>query len=84
MFEMGFLEQVQGILDNCKDSQRIVKFMFSATMQPAVEEVIKSMMISDPIKVQIGLKNATATTVKQRLVYTGNEDGKLVTLRQEL
>jgi len=55
--------------------------MFSATMLPAVEEVIKSMMISDPIKVQIGLKNATATTVKQRLMYTGNEDGKLVTLR---
>ena len=41
-------------------------------------------MTNQPIKVQIGIRNATASTVQQRLIYTGNEDGKLTTLRQEL
>jgi hypothetical protein len=38
-------------------------------------------MTNIPIKVQIGIKNATASTVSQKLVYVGNEDGKLSTLR---
>jgi ATP-dependent RNA helicase DDX52/ROK1 len=41
-------------------------------------------MTNDPIKVQIGLRNSTASSVRQRLVYCGAEDGKLYTLRQEL
>ena len=36
------------------------------------------------LKVQVGVRNTTASTVKQRLVYCGNEDGKLATLRQEM
>lgn len=36
------------------------------------------------LKVQIGVRNTTAHSVKQRLVYCGNEDGKLATLRQEM
>jgi ATP-dependent RNA helicase DDX52/ROK1 len=41
-------------------------------------------MTNDPIKVQIGIRNATASTVVQKLVYVGSEDGKLQTLRQEI
>ena len=41
-------------------------------------------MTNDPIKVQIGIRNATATSISQKLVYTGNEEGKLRTLRQEI
>ena len=58
--------------------------MFSATMQPGIEEIVRNVMTNDPIKVTIGIKNATATSVKQKLVYVGNEDGKLRTLRQEI
>ena len=58
--------------------------MFSATMQPAIEEIVRNVMTNDPIKVQIGIKNATCGLVKQRLVYVGSEDGKLSTLRQEI
>jgi ATP-dependent RNA helicase DDX52/ROK1 len=83
MFEMGFLEQIDTILSNCQDNHKIAKFMFSATMQPGIEEIVRNVM-NDPIKVQIGIKNATASTVSQRLVYVGNEDGKLRTLRQEI
>ena len=53
-------------------------------MQPGIEDVVKQKMKSDPLKVQIGLRNATASTVKQKLVYVGSEDGKIQTLRQEL
>lgn len=58
--------------------------MFSATMQPGIEEIVRQVMTNDPIKVQIGLRNATASTVQQRLVYVGAEDGKISTLRQEM
>ena len=36
MFEMGFLEQVDQILSNLPNHTRVAKFMFSATMQPAI------------------------------------------------
>lgn len=32
MFEMGFIEQIDTILKNCKNNLRITKFLFSATM----------------------------------------------------
>ena len=60
MFEMGFLDQVDTILANCKDSHKIGKFLFSATMQPAIEEIVSNIMVSTPIKVTIGIRNTTA------------------------
>ena len=63
MFELGFLEQIDTILANCKNNQRISKFLFSATMQPGIEEVVRQVMTNSPLKVQIGIKNATASTV---------------------
>lgn len=84
MFELGFLEQIDSILGNCKDNFKISKFMFSATMSPGIEEVVRNVMPNDPIKVQIGIKNSTAKSVSQKLVYCGNEDGKLRTLKQEI
>jgi len=62
MFEMGFLEQIDAILTQVKDSQEVAKFLFSATMQPQIEEILRTDM-NDPLKVQIGLRNATASTV---------------------
>lgn len=83
MFEMGFEDQVKSILDNCEESEKTSKFLFSATMQPAIETLAKQVM-KNPIRVQIGIKNAAAETVEQKIVYVGKEDGKLVTLRQSI
>jgi ATP-dependent RNA helicase DDX52/ROK1 len=58
--------------------------MFSATMQPAIEDVVKNVMSNDPLKVTIGIRNATSKSVSTKLVYTGNESNKLRTLRQEI
>ena len=63
MFEMGFLDQIDSILTNCSDNHKIAKFMFSATMQPNIEQVLRNVMTNDPIKVQIGIKNSTASSV---------------------
>ena len=38
----------------------------------------------DPVKVQIGVRNATASSVEQKIVYVGRENAKLMTLRQSL
>jgi ATP-dependent RNA helicase DDX52/ROK1 len=77
MFEMGFIEQIDTVLKNCKNNLRITKFLFSATMQPGIEQVVTQVMANVPIKIQIGIRNATAQSVSQKLVYVGNEDGKL-------
>jgi len=34
------------------------------------------------LKIQVGVRNATATAVEQKIVFVGKEDGKLSTLRQ--
>jgi ATP-dependent RNA helicase DDX52/ROK1 len=60
MFEMGFLEQIDTILGNCSDNHKIAKFMFSATMQPGIEEIVRNVMNNDPLKVQIGIRNSTS------------------------
>jgi ATP-dependent RNA helicase DDX52/ROK1 len=44
---------------------------------------VRKVMI-DPLKVQIGVMNATASAVKQNIVYVGKEDAKLMTLRQSI
>ena len=34
-------------------------------------------VLRDPIRVVIGTRNASNTNVEQKLLYCGNEDGKL-------
>ena len=57
--------------------------MFSATMQPAIQDLVRKVMV-EPLRVQIGIQNATAQTIKQNIVYVGREDAKLITLRQSM
>jgi ATP-dependent RNA helicase DDX52/ROK1 len=37
-----------------------------------------------PLRITVGERNSAATSVKQRLVFVGRENGKLLTLRQML
>lgn len=34
------------------------------------------------LRIQVGIRNTTATAVEQSIMYVGREDGKLTTLRQ--
>ncbi|KAG7660690.1 ROK1 [[Candida] subhashii] len=80
LFDHGFVEQTDEILTHCT-LPTIRKSMFSATIPSGVEELAHSIM-KDPIRVIIGHKEAASTTIDQKLVFTGNEQGKLLAIRQ--
>lgn len=83
LFEMGFLQQVDEIIAACSagSSQRCKRALFSATLGPSVLEMASSFMV-DPLKIVIGEHNSATDTIKQELVFCGEEDGKLMALRQ--
>ncbi|CAN3365337.1 ATP-dependent RNA helicase Rok1p [Diutina catenulata] len=80
LFSRGFVEQTDEILSHCTNP-RIRKSMFSATMLSGVEDMARSIM-RDPIRVVVGKKEAASSTIDQKLVFTGNEEGKLLAIRQ--
>lgn len=55
--------------------------MFSATIPSGVEELAKSVMSDNMIRVIIGGSDIATKNISQRLVFTGNEDGKLLALK---
>jgi ATP-dependent RNA helicase DDX52/ROK1 len=79
LFEMGFIKQVNEIIKGCTHSE-LQKSYFSATMLPAIEEVLRENM-NDPIKITSCISNATNSNIEQKLVYCGGEEGKIYALR---
>jgi ATP-dependent RNA helicase DDX52/ROK1 len=84
----AFLNQVDTILASCtyqgsgkKKSDRLQRALFSATITPFVTE-IASGFLEDPVTVSIGTENAAATTINQKLLFVGTEEGKLLAIRQ--
>lgn len=80
LFEQGFLNQTDDILSACTNP-RLQKALFSATIPSGVEEMANSIMFS-PVRVIVGLKEGASDDIDQRLVFTGNEEGKLIAIRQ--
>ncbi|ETN18561.1 hypothetical protein PPTG_04135 [Phytophthora nicotianae INRA-310] len=82
LLELGFVEQVDEIFAACTHP-RVQRAMFSATMLEGVEELAQT-VLRDPVKVAVGTKNAGASTIDQKLVFVGKEEGKLVAMKQLL
>ncbi|GAQ79052.1 ATP-dependent RNA helicase [Klebsormidium nitens] len=80
LFEMGFVEQIDGIVAACI-RPGIQRALFSATLPDTVEELARSIM-HDPVRIVVGDRNSASKTVKQKLVYVGSEEGKLLAIRQ--
>ncbi|GMM54600.1 RNA-dependent ATPase [Maudiozyma humilis] len=80
LFDKTFVEQSDAILDLCS-TKNLRKSMFSATIPSSVEDIANSIML-DPIRIIIGHKEAANANIEQRLVYCGNEEGKLIAIRQ--
>mmetsp|Transcript_12502 Transcript_12502/g.24243 ORF Transcript_12502/g.24243 Transcript_12502/m.24243 type:complete len:655 (+) Transcript_12502:240-2204(+) len=79
LFEMGFLEHVDEIISACgANTQRV---MVSATMPPQIEQLAQT-VLRDPVQIVIGTKNAGATTIDQKLIFAGQENGKMIGLQQ--
>ncbi len=80
-FELGFLDQVNTILEFLKVNTSIVYGWFSATINAAVDDILKN-FLADPVKVIIGGRNNVLASIEQKLLYTGSEFGKLVEIRK--
>jgi len=83
LFEEGVIGHMDKIIEKLKENpNEPQKAIFSATMQPNVEELVKIILV-DHVKVLIGVKNTTVSTVDQSITYVSNEQGKLLALRQK-
>ncbi|XP_059646911.1 DEAD-box ATP-dependent RNA helicase 57 [Cornus florida] len=80
LFELGLVGQVDFVVKACSNPS-IIRSLFSATLPDSVEELARSIM-HDAVRVIIGRKNSASELVKQKLVFVGSEEGKLLALRQ--
>jgi ATP-dependent RNA helicase DDX52/ROK1 len=82
LLETGFVEQMDTLLAACTHAE-LTRALFSATLPEGVEQLARSVMHS-PLRITVGERNAAASTVAQRLMFCGNEQGKLLAMRQLL
>ncbi|XP_065850501.1 DEAD-box ATP-dependent RNA helicase 57 [Euphorbia lathyris] len=80
LFELGLLKQIDSVVKACSNPS-IIRALFSATLPDFVEELARTIM-HDAVRVIIGRKNTASDTIKQKLVFAGSEEGKLLALRQ--
>ncbi|KAL7170065.1 hypothetical protein ACSBR2_035001 [Camellia fascicularis] len=80
LFELGLVKQVDSVVKACSNPS-ILRSLFSATLPDAVEELARTIM-HDAVRVIIGRKNSASESIKQKLVFVGSEEGKLLALRQ--
>jgi ATP-dependent RNA helicase DDX52/ROK1 len=76
----SFLCQIDEIFNQISD-KNVQKALFSATFGPQVQE-LASNILNNNISITIGNENASPTTIDQKLLFVGREDGKLLALRQ--
>ena len=63
MLRMGFLDEVQWILEQTPDKRQMA--LFSATMPKQVEQIARR-YLNDPVEISIKARTATAETIRQR------------------
>lgn len=80
LFELGLVKQVDSVVKACSNPS-IVRSLFSATLPDTVEELARTIM-HDAVRIIIGRKNSASESIKQKLVFVGSEEGKLLALRQ--
>lgn len=81
LFEMGFKDDLSIIYKHCLESDNCRRAMFSATLEASLVKWAQVQMDNVAVVV-VGGKNKTATNVEQELIYVGNEDGKVLSLRE--
>jgi ATP-dependent RNA helicase DDX52/ROK1 len=82
LFEDGFVGQIDEVLAACTH-KNLQKALFSATIPPQVEELAKSIM-PNPVTVTVGKKVGASTSIIQKLIYCGSEEGKVLAMRQQV
>lgn len=79
LFEGDFLKQADKIVSEC--GGQTAKLMFSATIPLHVENIAKTIMNEDCVRMIIGNKQAANLNIEQKLVFCGSEEGKLLEIR---
>lgn len=74
-----FVSQVDQIL--AAAPQSIQRCVFSATMPTHIEQLLQEVLVQ-PACMRVGTRGATASTVEQKLLFVGREEGKLLELQQ--
>ncbi|CAJ1947382.1 unnamed protein product [Sphenostylis stenocarpa] len=80
MNRIKLFKQIDSVLKACSNPS-IIRSLFSATLPDFVEDRARELM-HDAVRVIVGRKNMASETIKQKLVFTGSEDGKLLAIRQ--
>lgn len=80
LLDLGFIEQIDEILDALPNG--VQKALFSATIPSSIEMIAHSFM-NNVVKITCGNVN-TSQQVKQELVFVGQEEGKLIAVRNLL
>ena len=80
MLNMGFLEDVQFVLDQMPKERQIA--LFSATLPQPIREIAKQ-YLNDPVKITIKSRTMTADSIRQRALFISPRD-KLETLKRIL
>ena len=87
LLDLGFLPQLDHILALLRRKQKaspstasFLLHLFSATLPHSLDALLPSLLFS-PIKVTIAHRNTAQTAVEQRLLYVGDERGKLLQLQ---
>ncbi|CAG9580033.1 putative RNA helicase [Leishmania major strain Friedlin] len=75
-----FLTVIDRILTACTRTDKVVS-LFTATLSEKVEAAARSVMGADPVRIIVHGRRSANTHVKQRLVFCGNELGKVVAMR---
>lgn len=81
LFELGFKNDLEIIYKQCLSSNSCCRAMFSATLDTKLVEWAKVQM-DDVAIVKVGAKNRAVSTIQQELIYVGNEQGKVLSLRE--
>ncbi|MDA1016318.1 MAG: DEAD/DEAH box helicase, partial [Planctomycetota bacterium] len=71
MLNMGFLEDVQFVLDEAPDQRQIA--LFSATLPPPIRNIAQR-YLHDPARITIQKKAMTAESIRQRALYVAPRD----------
>jgi ATP-dependent RNA helicase DDX52/ROK1 len=78
--QSSFLNQIDEILSHCTD-EHLQRALFSATIGPLVQNLANSILVNK-IQITVGVENSGASTIDQKLVFVGREEGKLLGIRQ--
>ena len=86
LLDLGFGQQVDEIISVCMKERDVARrsfqiCFFSATLPPKIVELAKSAMI-DPVTISVGPVGAPSKHIIQKLVYTGSEEGKILSFKQ--